>query len=37
LGDFVFDEREPFYLYKDKKGGNKYIIPPMVTISEFQE
>lgn len=37
LGDFVFDVREPFYLFINKQQTNKYVIPKVETISEFQE
>lgn len=37
LGDFVFDEREPFFLYQNIKTKTAYNIPVINTIPEFQE
>lgn len=33
----MFDVREPFYLFINKQQTNKYVIPKVETISEFQE
>lgn len=37
LGDFVFDEREPFHLFINKQQTSKYVIPNVESIVEFQD